>query len=216
VRIGRRYRVGDAEVDALAEVSVVVGVDEHLAVTGPSGSGKSTLLNLIGGVDRPTSGTIRVDGRDLGALSSDELARYRRETIGFVFQTFRLLPDLTAIENATLPQVLSGTTEAAGETRARPLLERVGLGDRALHRPSQLSAGEQQRVALARALVNGPRILLADEPTGSLDADAAKAFLDLLDEMRAERGLTLIIATHDAELAARADREVRLRRGRIA
>ena len=202
--------------DALADVSLVARAHESVAVTGPSGSGKSTLLNLIGGVDRPSSGAIRLDGRDIGGLSSDDLAKYRRETIGFVFQTFRLLPDLTAIENVALPHVLAGGSEEAGETKARPLLDRVGLGDRLRHRPAQLSAGEQQRVALARALVNGPRILLADEPTASLDAEAATALLDLIAEIRKERGLTLIVATHDDDLSARADRAIRLRRGRIA
>jgi len=203
-------------VDALADVSLVVGANENVAVTGPSGSGKSTLLNLIGGIDRPSSGAIRVDGRDIGGLSSDDLAKYRRETIGFVFQTFRLLPDLTAIENVALPHVLAGGSEEAGATKARPLLDRVGLGDRLRHRPAQLSAGEQQRVALARALVNGPRILLADEPTASLDTEAATALLDLIAEIRKERGLTLIVATHDDDLSAGADRAIRLRRGRIA
>jgi ABC-type lipoprotein export system ATPase subunit len=203
-------------VDALADVSLVVGAHENVAVTGPSGSGKSTLLNLIGGVDRPSSGAIRVDGRDIGSLSSDDLAKYRRETIGFVFQTFRLLPDLTAIENVALPQVLAGGSEEAGETKARPLLDRVGLGNRLRHRPAQLSAGEQQRVALARALVSGPRILLADEPTASLPAEAATALFDLIAEIRKERGLTLIVATHDDGLSAGADRAIRLRRGRIA
>jgi putative ABC transport system ATP-binding protein len=203
-------------VDALADVTFAVAKGEHLAITGPSGSGKSTLLNIIGGVDRPTSGSISVEGRDLNELSSDQLAGYRRATVGFVFQAFRLLPHLTAIENASLPCVLAGGSEDEGETRARPLLERVGLGHRLHHKPTQLSAGEQQRVALARALVNAPRILLADEPTGSLDADAATALLDLIADIRAERDLAVVLATHDAELAQRADRVIRLRRGRIA
>src|SRR5919201_4516443 len=216
INVGRRYAVAGAAVDALADLSLTLTAGEQVAVTGPSGSGKSTLLNLIGGVDRPTSGSIRVEGRDLGRLTSDELARYRREMIGFVFQSFRLLPHLTALENAALPAVLAGASEKDAEARARPLLERVGLEERFRHRPTELSAGEQQRAALARALVNGPRILLADEPTGSLDADAAAAFLELVDQLRRERHLTILLATHDADLAARADRVVRLRRGRIA
>jgi len=203
-------------VDALADVSLVVGANENVAVTGPSGSGKSTLLNLIGGIDRPSSGAIRVDGRDIGGLSSDDLAKYRRETIGFVFQTFRLLPDLTAIENVALPHVLAGGSEEAGATKARPLLDRVGLGDRLRHRPAQLSAGEQQRVALARALVNRPRILLADEPTASLDAEAAARVAGLMFSACRETGASLLLVTHDAALAARCPQVMHLAAGRLS
>lgn len=214
--LGKRYRIGSAAVDALADVDLDVGDGEWLAVVGPSGSGKSTLLNLIGGLDRPTSGTLAVDGRDIAALSSDELARYRRETVGFIFQAFRLLAHLTATENVALPLILAGADHAMAESRAVGLLERVGLADRAAHRPPQLSAGEQQRVAVARALVNDPRLLLADEPTGNLDATAAASLLDLLGSLRTAGGLTLVVATHDPIVAARADRVVRLRAGRVA
>lgn len=214
--LSKRYRIGNATVDALADVDLDVDAAEWVAIVGPSGSGKSTLLNLIGGLDRPTSGTISTGGRDLVALSSDELARYRRETVGFVFQAFRLLTHLTATENVALPLILAGADRITAEARAVGLLERVGLADRAAHRPPQLSAGEQQRVAVARALVNGPRLLLADEPTGNLDSAAAASLLDLLGSLRTPGGLTLVVATHDPDVAARADRVVRLRAGRLA
>jgi putative ABC transport system ATP-binding protein len=214
-RLSRRYTFGPTAVDALVDVELRIAAGEAVAIVGPSGSGKSTLLNLIGGLDRPTAGTLEVDGRDLAALSSDELARYRRATVGFVFQAFRLLADLTASENVALPLLLAGGARAAAERRAGELLARVGLADRATHRPPQLSAGEQQRVAVARALANGPRLLLADEPTGNLDAAASAALLDLVASLRASEDLTVIVATHDPEVAARADRVVRLRSGRL-
>ena len=213
-RVGRSFTLGDRVVRALDQIDLVIAAGEFLAVTGPSGSGKSTLLNLIGGLDRPTDGRVLVQDRDLAHLSSDELARYRRERVGFVFQAFRLIPDLTALENAALPLVLDGATEADAEGRARPLLERVGLRDRLGHVPSRLSAGEQQRVALARALVNQPALLLADEPTANLDVDSASALLGLVDELRRERRITVVLATHDRELASRADRSILLGRGR--
>lgn len=215
-RLSKRYAFGSTSVDALVDAELVVAEGEALAIVGPSGSGKSTLLSLIGGLDRPTSGTLHVEGRDLAALSSDELARYRRETVGFVFQAFRLLAHLTAFENVALPLILAGAERAAAERRAAVLLARVGLDARAAHRPPQLSAGEQQRVAVARALANEPRMLLADEPTGDLDAAAAASLLDLLGSLRDADGLTLVVATHDPDVAARADRVVRLRAGRLA
>ena len=211
----KRHRVGVATVEALHGVDLELGATESLAVVGPSGSGKSTLLNLIGGLDRPSAGSVVVDGRDLAQLTSDELARYRRATVGFVFQQFRLLAHLTALENVALPRILGGDDRTSAEREARALLDRVGLAERLAHRPPQLSAGEQQRVAFARALVNGPRLLVADEPTGNLDADAARSFLDLLAELRGDRGLALLIATHDPEIAGRAERVVQLRAGRV-
>ncbi len=211
----KRYRLGSATVDALARVDLEVADGEWVAVVGPSGSGKSTLLNLIGGLDKPTAGSISVAGRDLAALDSEALARHRRETVGFVFQTFRLLTHLTARENVALPLLLAGRSRSNAERRADELLEGVGLGDRAAHRPPELSGGEQQRVAIARALTNAPRLLLADEPTGNLDADAGAGVLALLADVRRDRRLAVVVATHDVEVASRAERIVRLRAGRV-
>lgn len=213
--LSKGYVLGGATIEALREVDLDIAAGESVALVGPSGSGKTTLLNLIGGLDVPTSGTIVVDDRDLGALSRDELARYRRRTVGFVFQSFRLLPHLTARENIALPLLLAGAERATAGARAEELLDRVGLTERARHRPAQMSAGEQQRVATARAIAQQPKILLADEPTGNLDAAAASALLDLFAELRAQDGLTLVVATHNAEVAARTDRVVALRAGRV-
>ncbi len=211
----KRYHLGSATINALADVDLDVGDGEWVAVTGPSGSGKSTLLHLIGGLDRPSAGTIAVAGRDLGALDRESLARHRRETVGFIFQAFRLLAHLTARENVALPLLLAGRSRDEAERRAGELLARVGLAARAAHRPPQLSAGEQQRVAIARALANGPRLLLADEPTGNLDAAAAADVLTLLTDLQRAHALAVIVATHDAEVATRARRIVRLRAGRV-
>lgn len=215
-RLTKRYSVAATTVDALAGVDLDVSEGEWVAVQGPSGSGKSTLLNLIGGLDRPTSGSIAVAGRDLADLDSAELARHRRETVGFVFQAFRLLAHLTSRENVAMPLLLAGRSRADAAHRADELLERVGLAARSAHRPPQLSGGEQQRVAIARALVNGPRVLLADEPTGNLDATAAADVLDLIAVLRRNDDLTVVVASHDTDVAARADRLVRMRDGRIA
>ena len=214
VELAKTYVLADERVVALEGLSLDVARGEAIAITGPSGSGKTTLLNLVGGLDRPTAGAITVGGRDLAALGSDDLAAYRRVNVGFVFQAFRLLPYLTALENVALPLLLAGIPRGAATTRAMEDLERIGLGGRARHRPPQLSAGEQQRVAVARAIANHPALLLADEPTGNLDAVAAHALLDLFAELRARDGLTLLVATHNPEVAARCDREVRLRGGR--
>jgi ABC-type lipoprotein export system ATPase subunit len=213
--LGRRYASGAAAVDALVDADLDITRGERVALVGPSGSGKTTLLNLIGGLDRPTSGTLMVGGRDLAALTRDDLARYRSAQVGFVFQSFRLLPHLTLVENVALPAVLAGAPRERAEARAGELLARVGLAARRDHRPGGASAGEQQRAAIARALVNGPALLLADEPTGNLDADSAAAVLALIDELHASEGLTLIVATHDPDIAARADRVIRLRAGRV-
>ncbi|MBI3521832.1 MAG: ABC transporter ATP-binding protein [Chloroflexi bacterium] len=213
--LARRYRSGDSWIDALRDLSLEVRAGESVAVVGPSGSGKSTLLGLIGALDRPTSGTVHLDGRDLSRLRSRDLAGVRQRTVGFVFQSFRLLPHLTALENVALPALLAGSLRGEALARADALLARVGLGGRRTHRPSHLSAGEQQRVATARALVNEPRLLLADEPTGNLDAESARTLLALFDELRGERQLTLMIATHDLEIARRSDRVVALRSGRL-
>ena len=214
--VTKRYGMGNAAVEALAAVDLDVADREWVAVMGPSGSGKSTLLNLIGGLDRPDSGSLVVGGRDLATATSEELALHRRETVGLVFQAFRLLAHLTALENVALPILLRGGSRVEAEDRATELLGRVGLAARVRHHPPELSAGEQQRVAIARALVNDPRVLLADEPTGNLDADSAAGVLDLLAELRRDRGLALVVATHDGQVAGHADRIVRLRAGKVA
>ncbi|HSE95132.1 MAG TPA: ABC transporter ATP-binding protein [Methylomirabilota bacterium] len=194
-------------------ITLEVPAGQFAAITGPSGSGKSTLLGLLAGLDRPTTGTVRVAGVDLGRLDEDALARFRLVTIGYVFQSFHLIPTLTAVENVAVPLELAGAPNAA--RRAQNLLELVGLVDRADHYPVQLSGGEQQRVALARAFSNGPRLLLADEPTGNLDSATGGQIIELLVEAHRERGATLVLVTHDPALAAHADRVVELRDGRI-
>ena len=194
-------------------VTLQVDDGEVVAVLGPSGSGKSTLLGLLAGLDRPSEGTVMLDGIDLHTLSEDARARLRRDRIGFVFQTFQLIPSLSAQENVQVPLDLRGDSAAA--ERARALLERVGLGDRRGHYPAQLSGGEQQRVAIARAFVHEPRILFADEPTGNLDAATGGSIVELLSELNRELGTTLVLVTHDLELAARARRTIRLADGTI-
>jgi putative ABC transport system ATP-binding protein len=215
VGLTRRYKMGDAFVDALQGVDLTIARGEFVALVGPSGSGKSTVLNLIGGLDRPTSGQVWINGTELSASDERTLTQHRRQHVGFVFQTFNLLPRLTAEENVALPLMFSGVPEEERRARARKLLERVGLGPRLTHRPTQLSGGEQQRVAIARALVGQPALLLADEPTGNLDTTIGAEIMALLKELNQEQGLTLLVVTHDPEAAAFADRIVRLRDGRI-
>ena len=212
----RRYEMGDAHVDALCGVNLTVERGEFVALVGPSGSGKSTVLNLIGGLDRPTEGEIWVDGVELTAQDERGLTAHRRYRVGFVFQSFNLLPRLTALENVALPLMFSGVPERERLIQARGLLEQVGLSGRLGHRPTQLSGGEQQRVAIARALVALPALLLADEPTGNLDTITGGEIMTVLKTLNAERGLTLLVVTHDPEVAAFADRIVRLRDGRVA
>lgn len=211
----RRYKMGDAFVEALRGVDLTIQRGEFVALVGPSGSGKSTVLNLIGGLDRPTSGQVWIDGVELSATDERALTRHRREHVGFVFQTFNLLPRLTAEENVALPLMFSGVPHLERLGRARALLERVGLAHRLTHRPSQLSGGEQQRVAIARALVGQPALLLADEPTGNLDTTTGGEIMALLKELNQESDLTLLVVTHDPEVAAFADRVVKLRDGRV-
>ncbi|GIW05836.1 MAG: macrolide ABC transporter ATP-binding protein [Dehalococcoidia bacterium] len=213
--VERHYTLGGGPVGALRGVDLTIGRGELVALTGPSGSGKSTLLNLLGGLDRPTSGTVRVAGLDLGRASERELTIHRRRVVGFIFQSFNLLPRLRAVENVELPLVWSGVGAAERRRRAIALLERVRLGHRLEHLPSELSGGEQQRVAIARALINNPALLLADEPTGNLDSATGREILTLLTELNRERGLTIVLVTHDPEVAAIAGRRVRLRDGRI-
>jgi putative ABC transport system ATP-binding protein len=204
---------GDGQLTILHPMDLSVGSGEFLAVTGPSGSGKSTLLGLIAGLDAPTTGAVIIDGADITALDEDRLARLRGAKIGFVFQFFHLIPSLTALENVRVPLELAAAADPA--RRASALLDEVGLTDRRHHYPSQLSGGEQQRVAIARALANDPPILLADEPTGNLDTVTGRHIIDLLAEVNRTRRATVVLVTHDAELAARADSRISLRDGRI-
>jgi putative ABC transport system ATP-binding protein len=211
----RRYEMGDTHVDALRGVNLTIAPGEFVALVGPSGSGKSTVLNLIGGLDRPTEGKIWVDGVELTAQDERGLTAHRRHRVGFVFQSFNLLPRLTALENVAIPLMFSGVPEQRRLAQARTLLQQVGLSDRLAHRPTQLSSGEQQRVAIARSLVAEPALLLADEPTGNLDTTTGSDIMTLLNALNVERGLTLLVVTHDPEVAAFADRIVRLRDGRV-
>ncbi len=218
----RTFMSGGRPLEVLKGIDLNIGAREFAAVVGPAGSGKTTLLGLLAGLDRPTAGTVSVDGRDLGALTEDELALFRVNRIGFVFQTFHLLPTLTALENVLVPVELAGGNRAgsrltgrAARDHARALLDRAGLRDRAHHYPVQLSGGERQRVALARAFANRPRILFADEPTGNLDAETGSTVVALMEELNRDAGTTLVLVTHDAELAARAGRVIRLAGGRI-
>ncbi len=213
--VTKLYRQGPSTIRALDEVRLAIGAGELLVVEGPSGSGKSTLLQILGGLDRPTRGLVRFEAHDLTVLSDRRLTRLRLSAFGFVFQQFNLIPTLTAAENveaALAPTMLGGSGRRA---RVNQLLNRVGLGDRARHLPSQLSGGEQQRVAIARALANQPRVILADEPTGNLDSRTGREILELLTALSAEHGKTVVVVTHDREVAARAARVVRMRDGRL-
>jgi ABC-type lipoprotein export system ATPase subunit/ABC-type lipoprotein release transport system permease subunit len=216
IDVCRQYHLGSAEIDALNHIDLEIDQGEFVALVGPSGSGKSTLLNLLGGLDRPTCGEICILDLNLHSATEEERTEHRRHNVGFVFQTFNLLPTLTALENVALPLMLSGVGLAAREERARELLNRVGLHHRLDHRPVELSGGEQQRAAIARALVNNPKMILADEPTGNLDSSTGAEVMSLLRELNAERGVTLIIVTHDPEIASFADRIVHLRDGEIS
>jgi putative ABC transport system ATP-binding protein len=208
------YRMGEETVRALDGVSFVISRGDFCAIVGPSGSGKSTLMNVIGGLDTPSDGRLVIDGNDIGAMSDEELAAFRNRTIGFVFQSFNLLPRLTALENVELPMIYGGVLPAERRARAAELLQRVGLGDRMAHRPTQLSGGQQQRVAIARALAGRPSIILADEPTGALDTNTGREILGLFGELNRE-GATVILVTHDADVAAATKRIVEMRDGRI-
>jgi putative ABC transport system ATP-binding protein len=213
--VSRTFEVGGRPVRALVDVHEEIAAGEHVAVMGPSGSGKSTLLNILGCLDRPSSGSYTLDGREVARLDEAALTLVRRHLIGFVFQFFHLVPRLSALENVELPMIFSGVQVALRRERARAALVAVGLEDRAEHRPDQLSGGECQRVALARATVMGPRILLADEPTGNLDSASGRQVLDVLERMNAG-GLTLVVVTHDLKVARRAGRVVMLLDGRVA
>ena len=211
----RHYRVGSHVVKALDGADFSINRGEFVAIVGPSGSGKSTLLALLGGLDRPSAGTIRVGELELGRARDAELVKYRRERIGFIFQSFNLLPTRSAVENVEIPLVLNAVKPRARRARALELLKIVGLSERADHRPNQLSGGEMQRVAVARALANQPLLVLADEPTGNLDTKTGAAILDLLRQTVAAREVTLIVVTHDVGVAAHADRVIHMRDGKV-
>jgi len=211
-QVSKTVQSGSHPLTILHPLDYTIASGEFVAVVGPSGSGKSTLLGLLAGLDAPTTGSVLIDGVDITALAEDALARLRGEKIGFVFQFFHLVPSLTALENILVPMEIAGRRDAMA--RGRALVEEVGLADRAHHYPSQLSGGEQQRVAIARALANDPTIVLADEPTGNLDSTTGSHIMELLLSVRRTRGTTLILVTHDAELAALADTRLVLRDGR--
>jgi putative ABC transport system ATP-binding protein len=214
-RISKSYREGESERAVLRDVSLTLGRGEIVVVVGRSGSGKSTLLNVIAGIDRPTSGSVLVDGTELTALDEQARTRFRRQHIGFVFQFFNLIPLLTVEENLLLPLELNDRADAKGIARARELLERVGLGGRGDSYPERLSGGEQQRVAIARALIHDPALILADEPTGNLDTETATAVLDLLDTLAREAGRTVLMVTHSREVVGVADRMFAIERGAL-
>jgi putative ABC transport system ATP-binding protein len=211
--VGHSLRSGDHDLEILRDVDLVIEAGEFVAIVGPSGSGKSTLLGLLAGLERPTRGSIRFEGHPLESSSEDELALWRREEVGFVFQSFQLLGNLTARENVLLPLELTGESQA--QERATQLLAAVGLSERGHHYPSQLSGGEQQRVALARAFGHRPAVLFADEPTGNLDSETGSQALELLLQMREEHGTTLVLITHDSKVADRAQRRLHLIGGRL-
>jgi len=215
VDVTRWYRLGGVTVEALRGVTLTIEQGDYAAVVGPSGSGKSTLMHLLGGLDRPTTGTLRVGGRAVGTMTEDELADLRNRTVGFVFQSFQLLARTSAVDNVGMPLVYRGVRRAERRRRAAEALERVGMAHRLEHRPNELSGGEQQRVAIARALVGEPQVLLADEPTGNLDSRTGADVMALLEQLNAEQGVAVVLVTHDLEIAARARRQVRVRDGRL-
>ncbi len=210
----KTYVMGEETVTALDGVSLTIGRGESIAIIGPSGSGKSTLMNILGGLDRPSRGRYRFEGEEVARFSDDQLADFRNRRIGFVFQSFQLLPRLSALQNVELPMVYAGAAPRARRERAAELLERVGLGSRMGHRPNQLSGGQQQRVAIARSLANQPDLLLADEPTGALDSATGIEVLGLFQKLHAE-GLTVVLVTHDRGVADAARRRIAFRDGRV-
>jgi putative ABC transport system ATP-binding protein len=214
--LSKIYQKGEVEIPAVREVSFEVPQSSYISIVGKSGSGKSTLLNLVGGLDRPTSGSIRFNGNELGKMSRYQLAMHRRFSVGMIFQSFNLLPKRTALENIILPLTFAGVQRRKRKPRAKELLEQVGLGERINHFPSELSGGEAQRVAIARSLANEPQMILADEPTGNLDSSTAGEIIDLLVSLNKDKGLTILMVTHDKETAeAVSDKLITLKDGSI-
>ncbi len=213
--VSKIYRMGKVEVRALKGVDLEVGSGEYMSIMGPSGSGKSTLFNMIGGLDKPTEGKVYIEEVDIAQLDAYELAWLRCRKIGYIFQTFNLIPVMTALENVTLPMTFAGLTTDEARDKGAELLDKVGLGDRKFHKPFELSGGQQQRVAVARAMANDPTILLADEPTGNLDLATGREIIELLKDLNVDKGVTIISATHDIKMLDVSDRVVRIRDGQI-
>jgi putative ABC transport system ATP-binding protein len=212
--VHKKYKMGDAIIHAVENVSLQINAGDFIAITGPSGSGKSTMMNLVGALDMATEGDIYLGGQNIKYLEESELAQIRGRKIGFVFQTFNLIPTQTALENVTLPMLFQGTEKNQREERAKELLEKVGLSDRMHHLPNELSGGERQRVAIARAMANNPDIILADEPTGNLDSKAGEEIVNLFKNLNSE-GKTIVVVTHNEELAKKTKRIIKLKDGRI-
>ncbi len=213
--VTKAFRIGARQVQALNGIDLEVPAGEFLSIVGPSGSGKTTLLNILGCLDRPTGGKLYFEGRDTSTFSERMLDGLRLTKMGFIFQTFNLLPNLSALENVTLPMAMTGSGEKEGTRRAKQLLDTMGLAERTEHKPRELSAGESQRVAIARALANGPELLLADEPTGNLDSKTTREITDLLGRLHREQGLSIVLVTHDNSVALKADRTLQMIDGRL-
>jgi putative ABC transport system ATP-binding protein len=215
IDVKRTYKMGTDEVQALKGVTVSINRGEYISIMGPSGSGKSTFFNMIGGLDKPSEGKVFIDEVDIAQLDSYELAWMRCRKIGYIFQTFNLIPVMTALENVTLPMIFAGMSTVEAQEKARDILNRVELGHRLMNKPSEMSGGQQQRVAIARAFANDPAIILADEPTGNLDLQTGKLIIELLRGLNKERGVTIISATHDHKMLAVSDRIIWIRDGRV-
>lgn len=213
--VWKSYSMKGVETNALRGIDLEVKSGEYTAILGPSGSGKSTLMHVMGCLDTPTRGRVFIEGREISQMKDDELAKIRREKIGFVFQSYNLIPGLTAVENISLPMRFSGHGKGESQRKAKDLLRKVGLQERMGHKPNEMSGGEQQRVAIARSLANDPNTILADEPTGNLDTNTGREILDLLEELHKKTGKTIIIVTHDTRLAGRAKRQIKMLDGRV-